>query len=54
MTCGLIISATAPGAVSTERCTGRHGPDEVRKRVAEQLRDGADFNQGDDHRGPLE
>jgi imidazolonepropionase-like amidohydrolase len=44
LTCGLIISATAPGgrfygAMYREA----DGPDEVRKAVREQLRDGADF-----------
>jgi imidazolonepropionase-like amidohydrolase len=44
LTCGLIISATAPGgrfygAMYREA----DGPDEMRKAVREQLRDGADF-----------
>jgi imidazolonepropionase-like amidohydrolase len=44
LTCGLIISATAPGgrfygAMYREA----DGPDEIRKAVREQLRDGADF-----------
>jgi imidazolonepropionase-like amidohydrolase len=44
LTCGLIISATAPGgrfygAMYREA----DGPDEVRKAVREQLREGADF-----------
>jgi len=44
LTCGLIISATSPGgrfygAMYREA----DGPDEVRKAVREQLRDGADF-----------
>ena len=44
LTCGLIISATAPGgrfygAMYREA----NGPDEMRKAVREQLREGADF-----------
>jgi imidazolonepropionase-like amidohydrolase len=44
LTCGLIVSATAPGgrfygAMYREA----DGPDEMRKAVREQLRDGADF-----------
>jgi imidazolonepropionase-like amidohydrolase len=44
LTCGLIISATAPGgrfygAMYREA----DGPDEIRRAVREQLRDGADF-----------
>ena len=44
LTCGLILSATAPGgrfygAMYREA----DGPDEMRKAVREQLRDGADF-----------
>jgi imidazolonepropionase-like amidohydrolase len=44
LTCGLIISATAPGGrfYGAMYCEA-DGPDEMRKAVREQLREGADF-----------
>src|SRR5699024_11140066 len=44
LSCGRILSATSPGgAVFTPMYRQADGPDEIRKAVREQVRDGADF-----------
>lgn len=44
LSCGRIVSATSPGGVLfTPMYRQADGPDEVRKAVREQIRDGADF-----------